>query len=142
MIFLGRLLIGSYFLIDGLTKLANFSESAARIAAYDIPIAWFFLLLITGIEGVMAVLLIVRYHTKIAAAVLGLFIIGEIIFTQMSPLLTEEWQLAILMKDLLIFASLLSVYSHSRGYAGWHIHNTRIRPADDRFELDESRRIL
>lgn len=136
MVFFGRLLVGSYFIIDGFSKLADYGESADAIAQYGIPLAGLFVLLIAVPEIVVAVLMITRFHAKLGSAFLTLFIIGEILFTQTASHLTAEIQNAILIKNLLIIGSLLSIYSHSRGIGSWHFHNTRIRPADERFELD------
>lgn len=136
MIFFGRTLLGVYFVIDGLYRLASFSASAEAIANHGFPISWLFVLVIAVSEIVCAMLMVIRYHTKIAASYLALFIIFEIIFSQLSPALSLDVKQVILYKDLLIFASLLVVFSHSRGYRSWLSFDARVGPSSERFELD------
>ncbi len=136
MIFFGRVILSTYFIIDGLTRLANFSDSMAAVSAQGYPISWLFVLLIAGTEVVFAILMIIRYHTKIAASYLCLFILFEIIFSFQSPTLSSDFKQIILYKDLLIFASLLVVFSHSRGYRRWLSYDARGGPSSERFELD------
>ncbi len=135
---LGRMFLGSYFVLEGSTKLANLDSAMGMIAAYGIPASGLLVILIALFELLMGAFIFFRYHTKIAATALAVYLLTATTIIHF-PLIFDSHSIdrVTFMKDLAIVGGLLFMCAHCRGYSYWFTRATRAEPAKELFDVED-----
>lgn len=80
LMFLGRLCLGAYFLVEGIFHLANYSKTLEQVQNAGVPQAGILTFAAIAILGVGGVLLILGYWTRFAAFLLGAVLIASLVY--------------------------------------------------------------
>lgn len=110
-LFVARLLMSIMFIWAGIGKIIAFGNYTVYMAAKGLPVPAVFLVLAIIVEILFGVLLLVGYKTRIAAAVLALYLIPvTLIFHAFWEYTDTEKQLQIFnfLKNIAIIGGLLS----------------------------------
>lgn len=120
---LGRLAFAAFFIPSGLAKLTGYAGTAAYMTAHGVP-AWLLpLVIITELGG--GLLLLVGWHTRIVAFLLGGFSIVAVLLFWLHP--TDEVGMIIRSAELAVAGGLWILAA--RGDDGWSIDGLLARRA-------------
>lgn len=110
---LARFLIALIFLMNGLSKITNFSGTDRYMDQYGIPLTFLFLIGAICVELLGGLSLLIGYKTKLGALVLFLFLIPTtlIFHTEFS----DQTQVIMFMKNLAVMGGLLLLVSQGAG---------------------------
>lgn len=110
---LARFLIAFIFLMNGLSKITNFSGTGRYMDQYGIPLTFLFLIGAICVELLGGLSLLIGYKTKLGALVLFLFLIPTtlIFHTEFS----DQTQVIMFMKNLAVMGGLLLLGSQGAG---------------------------
>lgn len=112
---LGRIAFAAFFVPSGIGKLAGYAGTAAYMAAHGVP-GWLLpLVIITEIGG--GLLLLVGWHTRIAAFLLGGFSLIAVLVFWLHP--TEPVGMIVRAAELAVAGGLWFIAA--RGDNGWSI---------------------
>ena len=92
----GRILISTLFLLNGLFKINNYENTIGWMESFEIP--GFFLIPAIVLEVVAPIFVIIGYKTKIAAAALGLFCLATAILFHND--FSDQAQLTAFLKNI------------------------------------------
>lgn len=113
---LARIIIGGFFAISGANNLLTLSDSITVASNLGIPMAPLAVLLTALSKTILGVLIVIKFHTKLASLLLAIYIaITTLLFY--NPL---SWTVAgvrevIFVRNIAILGGLLLLYAHSRG---------------------------
>jgi putative oxidoreductase len=116
---LGRLLLAAIFLHEGFRKLIGYAAAVAYMRAYGVPGE--LLPLVIAVELGCGFLLLVGYHTRVAALVLAGFCIAAAVLFHAK--LSDRNQLLHFEKDLAIAGGLLVLFAQEK--TGWALDALR-----------------
>lgn len=115
----GRLLLGLYFIVPGISKVTNFEGTSAYMAAHDVPFIPFLLVLTIVIQLGVGAALIVGFKGKACAFVLaGLTLVISIAmhdFWGMPEGMERNHEMQNFIKNMAIMAGLLVVTAQGTG---------------------------
>lgn len=112
-----RLLIGGFFMLEGLSKLANTDSAIGVLNAYSIPAPGIFAILFALAEIVFGLMIALRYHTRTASLLLAVYVAISALTLHFSGAIdSHSISRTLLYKDLAIVGGLLFIHGHSRGY--------------------------
>ena len=106
--FLGRILLSTLFLIEGIKKIFFQEETIMYMEDYGVPEILFFPALIT--EILFPLLLIIGYKTRFSASVMALFTLTVAIIFHTN--FNNDMQLIIFLKDIAIAGGFLIIASN------------------------------
>lgn len=116
---LGRLLIGSYFIVPGLQKITNYQMMTDYMQAHSVPATTFLLPLTIVIQIVAGLAIIIGFKGKLAAFILaGLTLVICVYmhdFWTMSEGLARNHEMQNFVKNMAIMGGLLIVSSLGTG---------------------------
>lgn len=117
---LGRLLMGSYFILPGLQKITNYQTMTDYMLAHSVPATAFLLPLTIVIQIVAGIAIIVGFKGKFAAFILaGLTLVISIYmhdFWNMAEGLARNHETQNFFKNIGIMAGLLLISSLGTGW--------------------------
>jgi putative oxidoreductase len=117
---LGRLLMGSYFILPGLMKISNYQGTTDAMLAHNVPAAEFLLPVTIIIQIIAGLAIIIGFKGKFAAFILaGLTLIISIYmhdFWSMAEGMERGHELQNFIKNMAIMAGLLMVSSCGTGW--------------------------
>jgi putative oxidoreductase len=117
---LGRLLMGSYFILPGLRKISNYQGTTDYMLAHSVPAVDFLLPVTIFIQILLGLAIIIGFKGKLAAFVLaGLTLIISIYmhdFWSMDEGMERGHELQNFIKNMAIMAGLLMVSSCGTGW--------------------------
>lgn len=112
---LGRIAFAAFFIPSGIGKLAGYAGTTAYMAAHGVP-GWLLpLVIVTEIGG--GLLLLVGWHTRIAAFLLGGFSLIAVLVFWLHP--TEPVGMIVRAAELAVAGGLWFIAA--RGDNGWSI---------------------
>jgi putative oxidoreductase len=111
--FAGRALIGSIFILSGLSKLASYAGTTAAIAAVGLPFAPLGFLVAIAVEIGVAFLLLIGYRARWAAIVLAVWSVVTAIFFHRN--FADQNMMIHFMKNLMIAGGLLQIVHFGAG---------------------------
>ncbi len=114
--FISRSLIALLFVVAGLQKLMNFSETANSIASLDIPLATLAALIVIIIEVPVALAFAWGYRTHIMGAVLIGFTL--IVTVMVHGHLNQGMNLVMALKNVAIIGGILGLSNIATGFCG------------------------
>ncbi len=118
-LFLGRLCISTLFILAGVGKFLDYEGTASYMSSKGFTMIPFFLVGAALIEIIGGILLLFGYKTKIAAALLLLFLLPTTLifhdFWMAATLPAKQIQLSEFLKNLAIFGGLLYVLGSGSG---------------------------
>ena len=121
---LGRILLGLYFLLPGITKIPSYASTTEYMLLHNIPLVGVFLPITIVLQIGLGVMLIIGYRIKESALILAaltIFInIGMHDFWNEYPNTDAGHELQIFFKNLGIFAGLLAL-SASNNISQWRL---------------------
>jgi putative oxidoreductase len=109
---IGRILMGGFFLWNGIEATLNFANTTATLATIGSPSPLVLALLAVAIEVGCGVLLVVGLWSRVAALVLVVFVVGTA-FLQASP--QSALAQALFLQDMAIVGGLLYVSAYGSG---------------------------
>lgn len=115
---LGRILIASYFLISGVTKIASFESSLFVYQRQDVPYPVMFLYVSTLLLIIGAFFVMLGYRTRIGALLLMLALLPTTFYFHNFWSHQEDdlfFQAVFFFKDIAIIGGLLYVISRGAG---------------------------
>ncbi len=108
---LGRVLLSAIFLMSGINKVGSYSGTQAYMESQGVPGG--LLPLVIALEIVAPLLIIVGWHTRIAAlALAGFSVLAGLLFHLN---VTDQVQMIMLMKNLAIAGGFLVLAAHGAG---------------------------
>lgn len=113
---LARILIGGYFALSGANNLLDLSLAVRRASEAGVPAAPLFVVVIALFKLILGILIMIKLHTKLAAACLIVYIIvSSLLFY--NPLTWDESSQSqvVFLRNVAILGGLLILYAHSRG---------------------------
>lgn len=118
----GRILLALIFLLSALSKIGDYSGTAAYMQGRGIPAAQFFLFAAVLVELSGALLLITGYKSRIGALLLAVYLVPVTYifhylpaFNQALPVVEQKVQMISMMKNLSILGGLLLVFGNGVG---------------------------
>ncbi|MDK2761308.1 MAG: DoxX family protein [Sphingopyxis sp.] len=124
-VFIGRLFIALIFIISGINKLINISDTDAMIVAAGLPGG---LAIPTGLfELIAGVCIALGIATRIMAILLAGFVLATILFFHRE--FTDPMQAMAAMKNLAIAGGLLCLFGY--GHTRWSYDALRARRRDE-----------
>lgn len=109
----GRIIIGAFFLLAGLSKLADISGTAAYIESVGLPMATVLVILTVALEVGAGLALIIGKYTKYAALLLsGFTLLAGALFHGPATWAESPTQQIMFMKNLAIIGGLLYIAGH------------------------------
>jgi putative oxidoreductase len=114
----GRVLLSVIFILSGITKVLNWTDSDAMMVAQNIPHAQLLLFLAIIVELVGGLALLVGLRTRLAAVVLFLYLIPvTLIFHHFwgLPPVQQQGQMTQFLKNLAIMGGLLECWALGAG---------------------------
>ena len=121
---LGRILLGLYFLLPGITKIPSYASTTEYMLLHNIPLVGVFLPITIVLQIGLGVMLIIGYRIKESALILAaltIFInIGMHDFWNEYPNTDAGHELQNFFKNLGIFAGLLAL-SASNNISQWRL---------------------
>ncbi len=125
---LGRVLLGLYFLLPGITKIPSYSGTTEYMMLHNIPLAGILLPITIVLQIVLGSMLIIGYRIKESALILAaltIFInIGVHDFWNEYPNIDSSHEIQNFVKNLAIFAGLL-VLSASEKVQQWRLFSKK-----------------
>ena len=109
--FLGRVLLSTLFLVEGLKKISMQEDVIIYMEEYGVPGILF--MPATILEILFPLFLIVGYKTKWAASIMALFTFAVAIIFHTD--FTEEIQMIFFLKDIAIAGGFMIVVAHGPG---------------------------
>jgi putative oxidoreductase len=109
---IGRILMGGFFLWNGIEATLNFPNTVATFATIGSPSPIALTLLAIGIEVGCGILLVVGLWSRVAALILVVFVIGSA-FLQTGP--QSAFTQALYLQDMAIVGGLLYVSAYGAG---------------------------
>lgn len=107
----GRILLGLYFLVPGITKITGFNATLAYMELHGVPLAFALLVLTIPMQVGGGLALMANWHTRSAAFVLaGLTLVINVFmhdFWNQYPEVNQQHELQNFIKNLGILAGLL-----------------------------------
>ena len=117
---LGRLLMGTYFILPGLQKITNYQTMTDYMIAHSVPVTTFLLPVTIVIQIIAGIAIIIGYKGRLAAFVLaGLTLVISIYmhdFWSMLESLERTHETQNFFKNMGIMAGLLFVSSMGTGW--------------------------
>ena len=121
---LGRVLLGLYFLLPGITKIPSYSGTTEYMMLHNIPLAGILLPITIVLQIVLGSMLIIGYRIKESALILAaltIFInIGVHDFWNEYPNIDSSHEIQNFVKNLGIFAGLI-VLSAAHRVSQWRL---------------------
>lgn len=109
----GRIIIGAFFLLAGLSKFIDLAEITAYIASVGLPMATFVALLAGAFEVLAGLALITGKYTRYAALLLaGFTLLAAALFHNPSSWAESPIQQVMFMKNMAIMGGLLFMSAH------------------------------
>ena len=130
---LARLLIGGFFMLEGLSKLANTDSAVNVLGSYGIPAAGLLAVLFALFEILFGFMIAMRYHTRTASLLLAIYVaISAVVLHFSGAIESHSIARTFLYKDLAIIGGLLFIHGHSKGYflLATNFRDKRKRPQD------------
>ena len=107
----GRILLASLFLLSGLSKMSGYGATAAYMASMGVPPALLPLVIATEVLGALAIIL--GWHTRIAAFLLGGFtLLAASLFHDN---FADQIQTIMFLKDVAIAGAFLMLVARGAG---------------------------
>ncbi|EFB40558.1 hypothetical protein pah_c200o130 [Parachlamydia acanthamoebae str. Hall's coccus] len=120
--FLARLCLAAIFIIAGIGKILDYDSTLAYMVSKGIPMAPFFLVLAALLEVLAGICLVIGYKTRLAAALLMLFLIPTTgifhNFWDVAEPAARQLQMTMFLKNLGIFGGLWYVLCCGSGRYG------------------------
>ena len=108
---LGRIFLSTLFLIEGINKIFNYEGTIQYMESFDVP--EYLAIPAIILEILFPLLLIIGYHTKIAALVMAIFtIVVAIIF---HTNFDDHMQFITFFKDIAITGGFLIIFANGAG---------------------------
>ena len=115
----GRGLLGLYFILPAISKIADFPGTSAYMAEHHVPFIPILLVLTIALQLICGLFLIVGFYAKIAAFLLaGLTLVISIFmhnFWDMTEAIQQAHETQNFVKNMAIFAGLLIVAALGTG---------------------------
>jgi len=115
---LARILISVVFLLSGVTKLMTFNATAGMLGQKGIPLPTVATAIVILIEIVGAILIIIGWQTKIAAAIQFVYLIAATVMYHnfwAAPPEMHDMQMGNFLKNLAIMGGLLILATRGAG---------------------------
>jgi putative oxidoreductase len=112
---LGRIAFAAFFIPSGIAKLTGYAGTAAYMAAHGVPTWLLPLVIITELGG--GLLLLLGWHTRIVAFLLGGFSLVAVLLFWMHP--TDQIGMIVRSAELAVAGGLWFIAA--RGDDGWSI---------------------
>lgn len=109
---IGRILMGGFFLWNGIEATLNFANTSATLAGIGSPSPVALALLVIAVEVGCGVLLVVGLWSRVAALILVVFVIGTA-FLQAGT--QDALERALFLQDMAIVGGLLYVSAYGSG---------------------------
>jgi putative oxidoreductase len=123
----GRILLSLLFIISGSFKLVGFAGFVGYVGSFGIPFATLVAGLVVAIEILGGLALLLGFHARIAAWVLGLFVFGTIVVAHRD--IGDQAQLTQALKNFAIIGGL--VYVAKYGSGPWSLSKSDTCPCCD-----------
>ena len=103
---IGRILVGGYFLLNGITACLNLPGTVVTIASAGIPAPAFFGIIVICIEVFGGIMLVAGFKTRTVALALALFSVASAFWY-----MNESTQLNLFMQNMAVVGGLLYISS-------------------------------
>jgi putative oxidoreductase len=137
---IGRVLLSLIFIISGVAKLFGWNETLGYMNSQGLPVPQVLLAVATAIEIVCGVMLLVGYQTRIASAIVFVYLIPvTLVFHDFWSYQGQEAQSQMVdfLKNLAILGGLAHVWATGPGAISvdYRLNATRDRDVEDRGRL-------
>lgn len=109
----GRVLLSLLFIIAGAFKVIGFAGATAYTASFGLPYPAIVTGVVAAVELIGGIMLLVGFHARIAAVLLGVFVFATIIVAHRD--LADQTQLTAALKNLAIIGGLAYVWRFGSG---------------------------